>query len=59
MTYSAPEDVGPICHVHSLAICNEIGERLCAKLARDPGVLPPFLVTLMTRLGDEPDTGVR
>ena len=54
MTYSAPEDNGRLCHVHSLALCTEIGERLRTSLAGQPVALPPSLRTLMTRLRDEP-----
>ncbi len=54
MNYSAPEDDGQVCHVHSLALRTEIGEMLRTRLARQPVALPPFLLTLMTRLRDEP-----
>jgi hypothetical protein len=54
MTCSAPEDDGRLCHVHSLALCTEIGERLRTSLARQSVALPPSLRTLMTRLRDEP-----
>jgi hypothetical protein len=54
MTYSAPEADGPLCHVHSLALCTEIGERLRTDLTRQSVALPPALLTLMARLRDEP-----
>jgi hypothetical protein len=53
MAYSAPEDNGRLCHVHSLALRTEIGERLRTSLARQ-SALPPSLRTLMTRMRDEP-----
>jgi len=54
MTYSATEGDGQICHVHSLALCTEIGETLRVSLDRQPVALPPSLLTLMTRLREEP-----
>ena len=54
MTYSAPEDNGRLCHVHSLALCTEIGERLRTDLARPSVALPPALLRLTARLRDEP-----
>jgi hypothetical protein len=52
MTYSAPEADSRLCHVHSLALCTEIGERLRTDLPRQ-SVAPPALLTLMARLRDE------
>lgn len=54
MTYSAPENDGRLCHIHSLALCTEIGERLRTSLAPQSVALPPSLRTLMTRLRDAP-----
>jgi hypothetical protein len=54
MTYSAPEDVGRLSNVHSLALRTEIGERLRTTLAPRSAALPPSLRTLMTRMRDEP-----
>jgi hypothetical protein len=54
MTYSAPEDDARLCHVHSLALCTEIGERLRTSLARPSVALPPSLRTLMMRMRDAP-----
>jgi hypothetical protein len=54
MTYPAHEGDGQISHVHSVAICKEIGERLGASLDRKPVRMPPHLIMLMTRFRDEP-----
>jgi hypothetical protein len=54
VTYFAPEDDGRVSHVHSLALCTEIGERLRMSPAWQPVALPPSLLALMSRLRDEP-----
>lgn len=54
MTCSAPEQDGRISHVHSLALRTEIGERLRTSLARQPVAPSPALLTLMTRLHEQP-----
>jgi hypothetical protein len=53
MTYSEPKGDGQICHVHSMALCTEIGERLRTE-APGPGQLPASLQMLMDRLRDPP-----
>ena len=52
MTYSAPEGDGWICHVHSMALCTEIGERLRTE-AQQLSPLPASLQMLMDRLRDQ------
>ncbi len=54
MTYSASEDDGRLCHVHSVALCTEIGERLRTHFAPPSVALSPSLLSLMARLRDEP-----
>jgi hypothetical protein len=53
MTYPAPQSDGQIGHVHSVALRNEIAERLGADLDRKPVRMPPRLIMLMNRLRDE------
>jgi hypothetical protein len=53
MTYSAPEGDGRISHVHSMALCTEIGERLRTEAQRSSD-LPPSLQMLMDRLRAQP-----
>jgi len=53
MTYSAPEGDGQISHVHNMALCTEIGERLRTEAQR-PSHLPASLQMLMDRLRDQP-----
>jgi len=53
MTYSAPEGDGQLCHVHSMALCTEIGERLRTE-AQPLSPLPASLQMLMDRLRDQP-----
>lgn len=52
MTSQDPNGV-QIDRVHSGAICTEVGERLLAALARNPGQMPPRLL----RLADLLDSG--
>jgi hypothetical protein len=54
MTCSVPEQDGRICHVHSLALRTEIGERLRTSLAREPVAPSAALLRLVTRLRDQP-----
>jgi len=53
MTYSEPKGDGQICHVHSMALCTEIGERLRTEVQR-PSQLPASLQMLMDRLRAQP-----
>jgi hypothetical protein len=39
-------------HIHSRAICDEIGERLRETLTREPSALPPSLQFLVDRLAE-------
>ena len=58
MTYSATGLHGTLGHVHCVALCTEIGERLGTSLDRGPVPLPPDLLALMTRLrAGEPVSG--
>jgi hypothetical protein len=41
-------------HVHSAALCREIGERLAVGLGNELVEMPPHLIMLMDRLRDEP-----
>jgi len=52
MTYSAPEGDGWICHVQTMALCTEIGERLRTEAQR-LSPLPASLQMLMDRLRDQ------
>jgi hypothetical protein len=54
MTYPAHESDGQISGVHSMALRQEIAERLGADLDRKPIGMPPRLTMLMNRLRDEP-----
>jgi hypothetical protein len=42
-----------ISHVHNLALCKEIGERLSIRMDQTFVGMPPQLVMLMRRLNDE------
>ena len=53
MTYSAHQGDAQISHVHNVALCQEIAERLGADLDRTAVPMPPRLIRLMTRLRDE------
>jgi hypothetical protein len=53
MTYPPhPGDV-QISHVHNLALCNEIGERLAIRMGPTVAGMPLNLAMLMKRLCDE------
>jgi hypothetical protein len=54
MSYTAPQGDGRISRVHSMALREEIGERLRAVLDRDPADMPTHLLQLMKRFHDEP-----
>jgi len=54
MTYSAPQARAQISDLHSAAIRKEIGERLRVWLDQGPIEAPPYLVSLMERLDNEP-----
>jgi hypothetical protein len=56
MTYFPLQADGPINHVHSVAICNEIGDRLRDRLDERPVEIPAHLRLLMKRLQAEPDS---
>jgi hypothetical protein len=53
MTYS-PVQGDVINHVHSLAVCNEIGARLRSRLDEKVVEMPAHLRLLMNRLQAEP-----
>jgi len=42
-----------ISHVHNLALCNEIGERLAIQMGQMAVEMPPHLVMLMKQLCDD------
>ncbi|MDB6147442.1 MAG: hypothetical protein JWO45_1106 [Spartobacteria bacterium] len=54
MTYTAPQGDGQISRVHSMALRQEIGERLRSGLDRDLTEMPLRLLLLIKRLRDEP-----
>jgi hypothetical protein len=54
MTYPARESDVQISRVHSMALRQEIAERLGADLDRKPIGMPPRLTMLMNRLRDKP-----
>jgi hypothetical protein len=53
MTYPAHQDNGQISRVHSVALREEIGERLGTSLDAMQVGMPPNLIKLMARLRDE------
>jgi hypothetical protein len=53
MTYSAQGEV-EISHLHNVAICKEISERLAVGMKLTPSGMPPHLIMLMRRLRDKP-----
>jgi hypothetical protein len=54
MAYPAHKSDGQISRIHSMAVCNEIGERLGASLRQDSLPIPSHLMALVRRLRDEP-----
>jgi hypothetical protein len=56
MTYSPLQADGAINHIHSVAICNEIGARLRSRLDEKVVEMPAHLRLLMKRLQAEPDS---
>jgi len=52
MTYPPHQGGVQISHVHNLALCTEIGERLSIRMGQLPVAMPPHLVMLMKRLCD-------
>jgi hypothetical protein len=54
MTHSAQQGGVEISHIHNLAICKEISEQLAICMKRKPAGMPPHLMMLIRRLGDEP-----
>ena len=50
MTYLPHQGDVQISHVHNLALCNEIGERLGIRIGQMPVEMPPHLAMLMERL---------
>ena len=42
-------------HIHSRAICDEIGERLGYMLRMDVSEVPPYLLRLIERLDEQDD----
>ena len=53
MTYPPHQDDVQISHVHNLALCKEIGERLGISMGQMPIGMPSHLMMLMKRLRDE------
>jgi len=53
MTYPPHQGDVQISHVHNLALCNEIGERLSIRMGLMPVGVPPHLVMLVKRLCEE------
>jgi hypothetical protein len=49
MSHTAPTSDGQISRVHSMALCQEIAERLRTDLDLDRPALPPHLKQLMQR----------
>jgi len=53
MTYPSHQADVQISHVHNLALCHEIGERLGIRMGQMPVGMPPHLEKLIRRLCDE------
>jgi hypothetical protein len=56
MTYLVHEDWRQISSVHHAAICQEIGERIWTRLAREPLCQSPRLMGLVERLNRPRDS---
>ena len=54
MTHSAQQGDVEISRLHNVAIFTEISERLAIGMKSNPAGMPPHLMMLMRRLGDEP-----